>query len=106
MAEFRNCTGPMSNLTDFVPLLQMIPNSMTSRGKRLHKALVDTYGGFINGIDKRLRAGLPVKDCLARTMIETRDKEGLDHLDEAILASAFMIGGVETVSVDIRARTC
>ena len=67
------------------------------RGKRLHKDLVDTYGGFINDIDKKLRAGLPVLDCLAKTMLMTREGENLDHLDMAILASAFMIGGVETV---------
>ena len=90
----------MSNLTDFVPLLQVIPNPVKARGKRLHDALVKTYGGLINEIDGRLRAALPVKHCLAKTMLASREEEGLDDLDMAILASAFMIGGVETVSIE------
>ena len=71
---------------------------MVARGKRLHGGLVKTYGAMINDIDRKLKAGLPVQDCLAKTMLQTREEENLDHLDMAILASAFMIGGVETVS--------
>ncbi|KAL0957868.1 hypothetical protein HGRIS_000052 [Hohenbuehelia grisea] len=96
--EFMNCTGPMSNLTDFVPLLQRIPNPMVTRGKQLHKDLVETYGGMILDIQDRLKAGEDVSDCLVKTMIETNEEEGLDHLDMAILCSAFMIGGVETTA--------
>jgi hypothetical protein len=36
---------------------------------------------------------------LAKTILEVQDKEQLDHLDTSILASASMIGGVETVSM-------
>lgn len=39
-----------------------------------------------------------VLDCLAKTMVEMRDKEDLDDPDMAIIASTFMIGGAETVS--------
>lgn len=96
--EFMNCTGPMSNLVDFIPLLQKIPTTTWIRGDQLHKGLVATYGGMIKNIEEKLRSGVQVTDCLAKTMIEVRDEEELDHLDMAILASAFMIGGVETTA--------
>nr|BAK09394.1 cytochrome P450 [Postia placenta] len=96
--EFMNCTGPVSNLVDFVTPLQWLPTSMSIRGKRLHKDLVETYGGMIKDIERRMNAGGTVPDCLAKTMILSRQEEELDHLDMAILASAFMIGGVETTA--------
>ncbi|KZT07800.1 cytochrome P450 [Laetiporus sulphureus 93-53] len=96
--EFMNCTGPVSNLVDFVAPLQWFPTIMSVRGNKLHKGLADTYGGMINDIERRMKAGEDVPDCLAKTMIELRDEEDLDHLDMAILASAFMIGGVETTA--------
>lgn len=95
----------MSNLVDFVPLLQLLPTSMSVRGKRLHRDLVGTYGGLITDIDQRLQSKLPVKDCLAKTMLMNREKEDLDHLDMSILASAFMIGGVETVGLLLHLQT-
>ena len=97
MLRIRNCTGPVSNLVDFVPLLQHLPTSMRSRGVKLHKELIETYGGMVKDIEAQLKEGTPVPDCAAKTMVESREKEGLDDLDMAILASAFMIGGVETV---------
>ncbi|KAJ5146289.1 Cytochrome P450 E-class group I [Penicillium bovifimosum] len=96
--EFMNCTGPMSNLVDFVPLLQYLPTPMHRRGKKLHRGLVETYGGIIKDTERKMKAGEKVNDCLAKTMIELRHKEQLDDLDMAILASAFMIGGVETTA--------
>ncbi|KAJ6474299.1 cytochrome P450 [Mycena sanguinolenta] len=96
--EFMNVTGPVSNLVDFIPLLQRLPTSMRTRGRNLHQALVDTYGGFITDIDHRLQTGAHVPECLAKTMLETKAEEQLDHLDMSILASAFMIGGVETTA--------
>ena len=80
-----------------MPILQLLPNPLTTRGKQLHKDLVDTYGGFIDEIRQRLEAGLAVPDCLAESLVLAQEAENLDHLDMAILASAFMIGGVETV---------
>lgn len=97
----RNCTGPVSNLVDFVPLLQHLPTGLRTRAQNLHNDLVETYGGMIADIDARMRRGEDVPDCLAKTMLETREEEQLDDLDMAILASAFMIGGVETVSFSI-----
>jgi cytochrome P450 len=96
--EFMNCTGPVSNLTDFLPILQVLPNYMITRSKKLHKGLVETYGGMINDVEERMKRGEDVPDCLAKTMITVKEEEELDHLDMAILASAFMIGGVETTA--------
>jgi cytochrome P450 len=98
--EFMNTTGPMSNLVDFMPSIvqKLLPWTMKTRGEKLHRGLVDTYGGFIRDIDANMQAGIEVKDCLAKTMLSIRDQEDLDHLDMSILASAFMIGGVETTA--------
>jgi cytochrome P450 len=87
----------MSNLVDFIPILQYLPSQLRTRGRKLHRDLVDTYGGLINDIDRRMRLGESVPDCLAKTMLEVREAEQLDDLDMAMTASAFMIGGVETV---------
>ena len=87
----------MSNLVDFVPLLQLIPTTMQRRGKKLHQDFVETYGGLINGIKQRLDGGAAVEDCLAKSMLQDAGEEDLDDLDMSILATAFMVGGVETV---------
>lgn len=71
---------------------------MLIRGKRLHDGLVETYGGYIKDEEWRLKSGMPVKDCLAKSLVQMRDEENLDDLDMAIMASAFLIGGVETVN--------
>lgn len=70
---------------------------MRTRGRNLHRDLVDTYGGLIKDIEQRMQNGATVPDCLAKTMLDAREEEDLDHIDMSILASAFMIGGVETV---------
>jgi cytochrome P450 len=87
----------MSNLVDFVPILQHLPSPLRTRGRNLHRDLVDTYGGLISDIDRRMRGGEKIPDCLAKTMLEARKTEQLDDLDMCMIASAFMIGGVETV---------
>ncbi|KAI8955076.1 cytochrome P450 [Xylaria longipes] len=96
--EFMNCTGPVSNLVDFSSLLQRLPTRMRKRGRKLHDDLVDTYGGMIFETERQIRLGRDVPECLAKTMLSIRDEEELDGLDMAILASAFMIGGVETTA--------
>jgi cytochrome P450 len=93
----------VSNLVDFIPLLQKVPNPMHTRGKELHKGLVDTYGGIIKEIEGKLKSGIQVDDCLAKSLIQLRHEENLDDLDLAIMASAFLIGGVETVSLSASA---
>ncbi|KAJ7215712.1 cytochrome P450 [Mycena rebaudengoi] len=79
--EFMNTTGPVSNLVDFIPFMQRFRTPIQARGQRLHRDLVDTYGGFIRDIEHRMQMG-----------------NNMDHLDMSILASAFMIGGVETTA--------
>ncbi|KAJ3785926.1 cytochrome P450 [Lentinula aff. detonsa] len=96
--EFMNSTGPMSNLIDFIPFLQNFRTPMRVRGEKLHQGLVETYGGFIKDIEHKIQMGVNVPDCLAKTMVDAKVEEQLDHLDMAILASAFMIGGVETTA--------
>ncbi|KZV99013.1 cytochrome P450 [Exidia glandulosa HHB12029] len=96
--EFMNCTGPVSNLIDFVEVLQTVPTPMRSRAKRLHADLVLKYGSMISDIGQQLERGDAVPDCLAKTMIQSREEEGLDWTDMCMLASAFMIGGVETTA--------
>ncbi|KAF9000908.1 cytochrome P450 [Cyathus striatus] len=98
--EFMNCTGPMSNLTDFLPILQNLPkmNYMIGRGKKLHEGLVKTYGGMVKDIEHRLERGEDVPDCLAKTMLQVQKEKGLDFLDMTILCSGFMIGGVESTA--------
>lgn len=95
---FMNCTGPMSNVADFVPVLQKLPSPLKSRAKALHRDLLSTYGGLINDIAKKMEDGETVHDCLAKSMLQIQKTEQLDHLDMSILASAFMIGGVETTA--------
>ena len=93
----RNCTGPVSNIVDFMPLLQRLPNSLTTRAKKLQKDIVETYGTMLMDIENRMKAGKNVPHCLVKTMVETDERGILDHLDKVMICSAFMIGGVETV---------
>ena len=58
---------------------------------------MNTYGGMVNAIEARIKAGEEVSDCLAKTLVKTRDEEDLDQLDITMLCTAFMIGGIETV---------
>jgi hypothetical protein len=67
------------------------------RAKRLHKGIVETYGGMIKDIEHRMNAGEDIPDCLAKTLIKTDEREGLDHLDKTMICAAFMIGGIESV---------
>ena len=87
----------MSNLIDFLPLLEWFPSRLRSRGQKLHRDLVETFGGMIEDIRQRSMRGQPVPDCLAATLLAIRQEEELDDLDMAMMASAFLIGGVETV---------
>jgi len=88
----------MSNLVEFVPLLQILRLPLIRCAHRLHSDLVATYGGLVKDVEQDMAHGLKVKDCLAKKMFEMKEQEQLDNLDIALLASAFMIGGVETVS--------
>ncbi|EKM48214.1 uncharacterized protein PHACADRAFT_203097 [Phanerochaete carnosa HHB-10118-sp] len=97
--EFMNCTGPVSNVVDFVPFLRNFPNwTMVNRGKRLHQGLVDTCGGLISDIDRRMKAGEEVPECMAKFLLSVKEQEQLDDLDIIFICCAFMIGGVETTA--------
>lgn len=50
-------------------------------------------------VKARLDAGEDVPDCLAKTLIQTREGEGLDWEDMCMLAAVFTLGGVHSVSV-------
>ena len=93
----RNTTGPVANLVDFIPLLQKLPNHMATRGRALHRRLVDTYGSIVKRIERAIKNGDPYPDCMAKYLLMHREEEELDDLDIIILCCAFMIGGVETV---------
>ncbi len=71
---------------------------MTSRGKKLHEEIVNFNRSFLADIDGRLKRGDDVPDCLAKTLLLTREDEGLDDLDILIMCGTLIIGGVETVS--------
>ncbi|PSN72655.1 cytochrome P450 [Corynespora cassiicola Philippines] len=101
--EFMNLTSPMSNFTLYPAASSTSHRDAGARG-RLNQNLVDIYGSLINAIDTCMKQGEQVADCLAKIMSEMQIHEGLDHLDMAILASDFMIRGVETISTLI--STC
>ncbi|KAL7747728.1 hypothetical protein RI367_006844 [Sorochytrium milnesiophthora] len=96
--EFMNCTGPVANMVDHVELLQYLPTKMHQRGKDLHDTLIRVYGDMIHDMEKRMAAGEQIPHCLVKDLILTREEENLDWQDMCMLASAFMIGGVETTA--------
>ena len=89
----------MSNMVDFVPFLRNFPSlTMVNRGRKLHEGLRDTVGTLIKDIDRRMKAGEDVPDCLAKYLLSVQEEENMDDLDIIFICCAFMIGGVETVS--------
>ncbi|KAF9728573.1 hypothetical protein PMIN06_009450 [Paraphaeosphaeria minitans] len=96
--KFTNITRPVSNLVDFVPILQRLPSDTRRRARKLHSELLELYGGLIEEMEKSMQAGAEVQDCLVKTMLLKKTKEDLDDLDIAMLASSFMIGGTETTA--------
>ncbi|KAL7751197.1 hypothetical protein RI367_003403 [Sorochytrium milnesiophthora] len=96
--EFMNCTGPVANLVDYIELMQYLPTEMRRRGRKLHEELIRVYGGMISDVEQRMAAGEAVPDCLVKDMLLSCKEEDLDWKDMCILASAFMIGGVETTA--------
>ncbi|KAJ7837968.1 cytochrome P450 [Mycena olivaceomarginata] len=96
--EFMDLTGPWSNAIDFVPLLQWIPSKMRTRGRNLNKAMIDVYGAMYLNVKDRVTRGDAVPDCLVKTLIDTAEKEKLDWEDTCMLAAAFTLGGVHSIS--------
>ncbi|EFY91823.1 cytochrome P450 [Metarhizium acridum CQMa 102] len=64
--------------------------------QKLHH-LVKTYGDMIESIHRRWSRGQEAPDCLATALLTMREEEELDDLDMVMMASAFMIGGVESL---------
>ena len=87
----------MSNAVDFFPFLRNFPNRMTTRAKKLHQDMLNFNRPYLTDIEARLKRGDPVPDCLAKTLLLTREEEGLDELDMIVLCGTLIIGGVETV---------
>ena len=48
-------------------------------------------------VKARMDAGEDVPDCLAKTLIETREEERLDWEDLCMLSAVFTLGGVHSV---------
>ena len=96
-SPYRNTTGPVANLVDFFPLLQKLPNRLTSRGRKLHQDIVAFNVPRVADVEARLKRGEHVPDCLAKTLYETREEEGLDDADIIVMCGALIIGGVNTV---------
>lgn len=91
-------TGPLSNTPDFIMPLQWITTPLQARGRKLHSELVGLYGSFLRQVEARINAGENVPDCLAKTLLETREEEGLDWEDMCMLTAVFTLGGVHSVS--------
>ncbi|KAJ7044580.1 cytochrome P450 [Mycena alexandri] len=96
--EFMELTGPWSNAIDFIPALQWIPTRMRSRGRKLHKDHIEVYGDMYLAVKARMDSGEIVPECLARTLIETGEKEKLDWEDMCMLTAVFTLGGVHSTS--------
>nr|VWP01747.1 Uncharacterized protein [Ganoderma boninense] len=94
--EFMNVTGAVSNAVDFFPFLRRFPNRMTSRAQGLHQDILDFNRPYLADIEARLKRGDHVPDCLAKTLLLTREEEELDDLDIIIMCGTLIIGGVET----------
>ncbi|EOA85883.1 uncharacterized protein SETTUDRAFT_110763 [Exserohilum turcica Et28A] len=101
--EFMNITGPMSNLVDFVPvwLQNYLPWKKKLRGKKLHASLMDTYGREVKRVEYDMENDVYVGECLVKTMITRKNKDQLDDLDMIMMASEFMLHGLEATTLII-----
>ncbi|KAF7352574.1 Cytochrome P450 2F2 [Mycena venus] len=91
--DFMDLTGPFSNAIDFLEPLQWIATRTRSRGRKVHDDLIRFYGGLYSALKARMEGGEIVPDCLAKTLIETEEKEKLDWEDTCMLTGAFILGG-------------
>jgi hypothetical protein len=70
---------------------------MRTRGRNLHNSLIEVYGAMYLQVKARMDRGEVVPECLAKTLIESPDKERLDWEDTCMLAAVFTLGGVHSV---------
>jgi hypothetical protein len=59
---------------------------------------MEVYGAMIMRVKARMDAGEDVPDCLVKTLLLTQEQEKLDWEDLCIMATAFNLGGVHSVS--------
>ena len=97
-------TGPLSNIVDFIEPLQWLPTTTRSRGRRLHDGIVEVYGAMIMRVKARMDAGEDVPDCLVKTLLLSQEREKLDWEDMCMLAVAFNLGGIHSVSINYLLR--
>ncbi|TFK73810.1 cytochrome P450 [Pluteus cervinus] len=96
--EFMELTGPFSNIIDFIEPLQWLPTSQRTRGRKLRDGMIEVYGAMINQVKERMDNDENVPDCLVKTLLEVREKEGLSWEDMCMLCAVFILGGVHTTS--------
>lgn len=98
--EFMNISAPMSNNVDFIPSIikKLLPWKLKHRGLKLHKDMLDCYSSLVRDVEREMKAGEEVEECLAKTLLEVQDEEKLTDLDIDLLVSTFLIGGVETTA--------
>ncbi|KAI0050012.1 cytochrome P450 [Auriscalpium vulgare] len=96
--EFMLLSGPWTNAVDFIKPLQWLPTQKRARAHKLHDQIIETYGALILRVQARMDAGEDVPDCLVKTLIETREAEGLDWEDLCMMSAAFTLGGVHSMS--------
>ncbi|TCD69744.1 hypothetical protein EIP91_006511 [Steccherinum ochraceum] len=96
--EFNDLTGPLSNMEDFITPLQYLPTPLKKRGRKLHDSLIELYSVFLRDVEAKMKAGEHVPDCLAKTLLLTREQEKLDWEDMCMLLAVFILGGVHSTA--------
>ena len=94
-----NIPGPLSNTVDFIEPLQWIPTTTKSRARRIHDDLVEVYGAMIMRVKARMDSSEDVPDCLVKELLLSQVQEKLDWEDMCMLAVAFNLGGIPSVSM-------
>ncbi|THH32131.1 hypothetical protein EUX98_g2072 [Antrodiella citrinella] len=96
--EFNDLTGPLSNIEDFITPLQWFNTNLKKRGRKLHDAFIEVYGALLLEVKAKMDNGEDVPDCLAKTLLLTREQEGLDWEDMCMLIAVFVLGGVHSTA--------
>lgn len=63
----------------------------------IHLMRIISPGAMVLQFQARMDAGEDVPDCLAKTLIETREEQNLDWEDVCMLSAVFTLGGVHSV---------
>ncbi|KAJ8519758.1 hypothetical protein ONZ45_g3336 [Pleurotus djamor] len=95
--EFMQLTGPWTNATDFIKILQFFPTTARSRAQKLHSDFLNVYGALIQRVKKSLEAGEELSDYLVKTMLLCQEEEKLTWEDMCFLFIAFTTGGTSGI---------